>query len=343
MAQAARSTRSGQTMHMVRGWLTLPLALLMAVAVGMAVLSALAIEIQSGATAWIVGQGHWSNAQQESVYWLERYLASGDPTDLQAACRALEVPLGDRAAREAVEQPVIAWAAVYAGLAAGRNAREDMPQMVRLYRYGQVFPYLGDAITMWKHTDADLLKLSALADRAASVQAASRPDARALQTLRDELHLLDGRMRHDAAQFQAQLILCARLLHDLMVVCSLATLLLVLVTCVLAMRRIRDYLLSHEWRFRTAFQQAALGMVKFDLSGHVLDANVSMANILRCRPEELQACTLAEVMHPDDIVLDSRGMIDWPRLMQSGELRFLRADGGVMWGRWSASLVEPGP
>ncbi|EGD06799.1 hypothetical protein XVE_5003, partial [Xanthomonas vesicatoria ATCC 35937] len=104
MAQAARSTRSGQTMHMVRGWLTLPLALLMAVAVGMAVLSALAIEIQSGATAWIVGQGHWSNAQQESVYWLERYLASGDPTDLQAACRALEVPLGDRAAREAVEQ-----------------------------------------------------------------------------------------------------------------------------------------------------------------------------------------------------------------------------------------------
>ncbi|MGV7193977.1 putative bifunctional diguanylate cyclase/phosphodiesterase [Xanthomonas axonopodis] len=343
MGQAARGKSGGQTLHLMRGWLTLPLALLIGMAVAMAVISALVIEIQSGATAWIVGESHWSKAQQESVYWLERYLGSGDPADLQAACRALEVPLGDRSARIAVEQPVIDWDTVYAGLAAGRNAREDMPQMVRLYRYGQRVPHLGEAIALWKQTDSDILQLNALADRAASAQATATPDPRTLQALRDELHLLDARMRRIAAEFLVLLTRCARLLHDVMVVCSLATLLLVLTTCVLAMRRIRDYLLSHEGRFRTAFQQAALGMVKFDLRGHVLDANASMANILRYRPEELQACTLAQVMHPDDIVLDSRGMIDWPRLLQSGELRFLRADGGVMWGRWSASLVEPGP
>ncbi|WP_372360992.1 putative bifunctional diguanylate cyclase/phosphodiesterase [Xanthomonas sp. NCPPB 1325] len=343
MGQAARGKSGGQTLHLMRGWLTLPLALLIGMAVAMAVISALVIEIQSGATAWIVGESHWSKAQQESVYWLERYLGSGDPADLQAACRALEVPLGDRSARIAVEQPVIDWDTVYAGLAAGRNAREDMPQMVRLYRYGQRVPHLGEAIALWQQTDSDILQLNALADRAASAQATATPDPRTLQALRDELHLLDARMRRIAAEFLVLLTRCARLLHDVMVVCSLATLLLVLTTCVLAMRRIRDYLLSHEGRFRTAFQQAALGMVKFDLRGHVLDANASMANILRYRPEELQACTLAQVMHPDDIVLDSRGMIDWPRLLQSGELRFLRADGGVMWGRWSASLVEPGP
>ncbi|MCC4607358.1 EAL domain-containing protein [Xanthomonas campestris] len=343
MGQAARGKSGGQTLHLVRGWLTLPLALLIGMAVAMAVISALVIEIQSGATAWIVGESHWSKAQQESVYWLERYLGSGAPADLQAACRALEVPLGDRSARIAVEQPVIDWDTVYAGLAAGRNAREDMSQMVRLYRYGQRVPHLGEAIALWKQTDSDILRLNALADRAASAQATATPDPRTVQALRDELHLLDARMRRIAAEFLVLLTRCARLLHDVMVVCSLATLLLVLTTCVLAMRRIRDYLLSHEGRFRTAFQQAALGMVKFDLRGHVLDANASMANILRYRPEELQACTLAQVMHPDDIVLDSRGMIDWPRLLQSGELRFLRADGGVMWGRWSASLVEPGP
>ncbi|MEQ8035275.1 EAL domain-containing protein [Xanthomonas sp. WHRI 6106] len=343
MGQAARGKSGGQTLHLVRGWMTLPLALLIGMAVAMAVISALVIEIQSGATAWIVGESHWSKAQQESVYWLERYLGSGDPADLQAACRALEVPLGDRSARIAVEQPVIDWDTVYAGLAAGRNAREDMSQMVRLYRYGQRVPHLGEAIALWKQTDSDILQLNALADRAASAQATATPDPRTVQALRDELHLLDARMRRIAAEFLVLLTRCARLLHDVMVVCSLATLLLVLTTCVLAMRRIRDYLLSHEGRFRTAFQQAALGMVKFDLRGHVLDANASMANILRYRPEELQACTLAQVMHPDDIVLDSRGMIDWPRLLQSGELRFLRADGGVMWGRWSASLVEPGP
>ncbi|WP_159093726.1 hypothetical protein, partial [Xanthomonas fragariae] len=63
MAQAARGKSGEQTMHMVRGWLTLPLALLIGIAIGMGVVSALLIEIQSGATAWIVGQSHWSTAQ----------------------------------------------------------------------------------------------------------------------------------------------------------------------------------------------------------------------------------------------------------------------------------------
>ena len=121
-------------MYILRGWLTLLLALLVSIAVCMAVTSALVIEIQSGVTAWIVGQSHWSDAQQESVYWIERYLDSGNPADLQAAGRALEVPLGDRSARVAMQQPVINWEAVYAGLAAGRNARQQMPQMARLYR-----------------------------------------------------------------------------------------------------------------------------------------------------------------------------------------------------------------
>ncbi|MDQ9455763.1 hypothetical protein RF098_07340, partial [Escherichia coli] len=75
----------------------------------MAVLSALVIEVQAGATSWIIGESHWSKAQQESVYWLERYLGSADPADLQAACRALEVPLGDRAARLAVDASPIDW------------------------------------------------------------------------------------------------------------------------------------------------------------------------------------------------------------------------------------------
>ena len=178
-AQAARGTGGGGTMQTVRGWLTLPLALLIVLTGCMAVLSALVIEVQAGATSWIIGESHWSKAQQESVYWLERYLGSADPADLQAACRALEVPLGDRAARLAVDASPIDWAEVYAGLAAGRNAREDMPQMVRLYRYGQRLPYLGSAIALWKHTDGDILHLSLLADRAASAQATGTPDARA--------------------------------------------------------------------------------------------------------------------------------------------------------------------
>ncbi|MCF6036280.1 hypothetical protein L2219_22535, partial [Xanthomonas perforans] len=78
------------------------------------------------------------------------------------------------------------------------------------------FPYLGDAIALWKRSDAGILQMSGLADRAASVQAANHPDPRALQALSDELHLLDGRMRRDASEFLGDLTRCARLLHDVM-------------------------------------------------------------------------------------------------------------------------------
>ncbi|WP_038222849.1 diguanylate cyclase domain-containing protein, partial [Xanthomonas maliensis] len=343
MAQARRSMATGRSPSWGRGWMTLPLAMLIGLAVAMTAVSALVIEAQSGATGWIIAESHWTKAQREAVYWLERYLDSADPAHLQAACHALDVPLGDRSARLAVERVPIDRAAVVGGLLAGGNAREDIAAMVRLYRFGRRLPYLEPAIGLWKRTDADVLALSALADRAASAQAAARPDARTLQALRGQLAEVDARLQDDAAQFLVLLGRCARLLHHVMVACSVLTLLLVLATCAVAIRRTRDYLMAHEGRFRTAFQQAALGMVKFDLGGRVLDVNLSLANLLRYRPDELHTCTLTGLLHPDEVVLDSRGMIDWPRVLQAEELRLLRADGSVLWARWNASLVEPAP
>lgn len=80
-----------------------------------ALLTATVLEIQAGATAYIVGESHWSKAQQTAVSSLYRYASHGDPADLARARRALRVPLGDRAGRQALDRRPIDIAACAGG------------------------------------------------------------------------------------------------------------------------------------------------------------------------------------------------------------------------------------
>ena len=91
MVEAGAGTRQRAR---ARG-LTLRFALLTGMAVGLVGISALIQELQAASTAWIVGQSHWSRAQQQAVASLHRYLESGHATDLQQARMQLDVPLAE--------------------------------------------------------------------------------------------------------------------------------------------------------------------------------------------------------------------------------------------------------
>ncbi|MGH8045523.1 MAG: PAS domain S-box protein, partial [Stenotrophomonas sp.] len=103
MLGGSKDVGSTAVPYVTRG-LTLRFVLLTGMAIGLVALSALIQELQGASTAWIVGQSHWSRAQQRASFALERYIASGDPAALAEARRALEVPLGDRDARITLEQ-----------------------------------------------------------------------------------------------------------------------------------------------------------------------------------------------------------------------------------------------
>ena len=50
-----------------------------------ALLTAAILETQAGATAYIIGESHWSKAQQRAVHSLYRYAGHADPSDLADA------------------------------------------------------------------------------------------------------------------------------------------------------------------------------------------------------------------------------------------------------------------
>src|SRR4249919_2178719 len=139
-------------------------AALIAAAALAVLLTATVQQVQSGATAYIVGEGHWSKAQQDAVHYLYRYAQRGAAADLRRTREALEVPLGDRAARLALERTPTDDAVARAGFLQGRNDPEDVDKLIWMYKYLSGAPYFRDSVRYWRAGDASILQIEALAD-----------------------------------------------------------------------------------------------------------------------------------------------------------------------------------
>ncbi|MGX9188373.1 putative bifunctional diguanylate cyclase/phosphodiesterase [Stenotrophomonas sp. Ker107b] len=320
--------------------LTLRFALLTGMAIGLVGISALIQELQAASTAWIMGQSHWSRGQQQATHALSRYITSGESHDLTATRQALRVPLGDLSARRALEQADPDIAAARQGFIEGGNARGDINRLILSYRYLRDQPYFRDAVRLWRDTDDDLLQLVAITDRVQAGHATGGLTPDVQQGLLRQVQALDVGMQNQARAFSGALLHTAAMVRmTTFIVGGLSVLAITLIAVLLA-RRVRNDLTEQESRFRAAFYQATVGMLKLDEEGGIVEANQAMADILDHRREALLSLSLADVLVEGELVLDEHGRIDWPRQLRPGELRFLRADGSLMWGRWSGTVVR---
>lgn len=325
--------------YSMRG-LTLRFVLLTGMAIGLAGISALIQELQAASTAWIMGQSHWSRGQQQATHALSRYITSANPADLALTRQALRVPLGDLTARRALEQAAPDIAAARRGFIEGGNARGDINRLILSYRYLRDQPYFRDAVRLWRDTDDDLLQLVAITDRVQAGHAAGSLTPVVQQALLRRVQALDVDMQNQARAFSSALLHTAAMVRmTTFIVGGLSVLAITLIAVLLA-RRVRNDLTEQESRFRAAFYQATVGMLKLDEEGGIMEANQAMADILDHRREALLSLSLADLLVEGELVLDERGRIDWPRQLRPGELRFLRADGSLMWGRWSGTVVH---
>ncbi|MDX3935124.1 EAL domain-containing protein [Stenotrophomonas sp.] len=320
--------------------LTLRFVLLTGMAIGLVGISALIQELQAASTAWIMGQSHWSRGQQQATHALSRYITSGDPADLAATRQALRVPLGDLHARRALEQAEPDIAAARRGFIEGGNARGDINRLILSYRYLRDQAYFRDAVRVWRGTDDDLLQLAAITDRVQAGHAAGSLTPAVEQALLHRVQALDLGMQNQARAFSSALLHTAAMVRmTTFIVGGLSVLAITLIAVLLA-RRVRNDLTEQESRFRAAFYQATVGMLKLDEGGRIVEANQTMADILDHRREALLGLSLADLLVEGELILDAHGRIDWPRQLRPGELRFLRSDGSLMWGRWSGTVVH---
>jgi len=144
---------------------------------------------------------------------------------------------------------------------------------------------------------------------------------------------------HAEAFSQALLRMAHTVRIATLIVGGFSVLVITLMAIALA-RRVGTDLTEHESRFRAAFYQANVGMLKLDAAGRVMEANQAMADILDYRRDVLQQMALGDLLMDGELVLDADGRIDWDRQLRPGELRFRRRDGSLVWGRWSGTAVR---
>ncbi len=124
-------------------------------------LSVLSVDLLSAMRASVAAQALWSNARHDAMTLLRQSALSGQ-ADPAALRDALAVPLALRAAREALETPQPDFDRVRALFVAGGLAPQDVPGVIRLYRWLGRMPNFADVVAAWASTDAGIDELLAL-------------------------------------------------------------------------------------------------------------------------------------------------------------------------------------
>ncbi|WP_440225446.1 putative bifunctional diguanylate cyclase/phosphodiesterase [Dokdonella sp. MW10] len=322
--------------------LPLEFGLLIVFAAVAAVLTSTVLEIQAGATAYIVGESHWSKGQQDAVRELYQYAEHGQNEDLVLAREALAVPLGDLRARLALDLDPPDLAAAREGFLQGGNAPQEVPRLIRMYRYFRHAPYFRDSVRLWREADDHILQLAALTDemeRRISAGPITTAEGNAFQ---ERVIVLDERMRPLELAFSASLVHGARALNAVLIASSVA---LFAVIAWLALRILRSTLrriAESEGIYRAAFHQATVGMLKMDRQGRFIEVNDAIGRILGWPAAALRGKCLDDIAHPEELEALRADLVTpaGDRHAPPTDHRFVHRDGGTRLLRWSTSHVQ---
>ncbi len=161
-----------------------------AVVVLLVLLGSTSIAILSSVRAYVGGEGLWSKAQKEAVYYLNRFADTRSEADYRRYLEAIAVPLGDRKAREELEKPRPDLAVARQGFIEGRNHPDDISGMIWLFRRFRNVSFIDQAIAIWAEGDRQIGELDCgrrrTAHRGYRRQGRSSPRSPALPDQRDQ-------------------------------------------------------------------------------------------------------------------------------------------------------------
>jgi PAS domain S-box-containing protein len=102
---------------------------------------------------------------------------------------------------------------------------------------------------------------------------------------------------------------------------------------------------ASENRWRTMFDNAAIGIALVDAMGQPVHSNPALQRMLGYTAAELRRMSFVEFTHPDDTDKDwalAREVFEGQRDYYQIEKRFIRKDGRVLWGHLTASAIRDG-
>ncbi|HVV41506.1 MAG TPA: EAL domain-containing protein [Nitrobacter sp.] len=151
-----------KTTHATSGLLRLVLPFIVLVMIQV-MLASFSLNLQSSVRAYVGSEGLWSKGEKDAIYFLTLYADSHNEQHYRQYQAAIAIPMGDRAARLALEQSPPDIKAATAGFLQGGIDPADIPGMISLFRNFRSVSYLDKAIRYWAVTDPMIDQLNHLA------------------------------------------------------------------------------------------------------------------------------------------------------------------------------------
>ena len=241
-----------------------------------AFLAGMSLSILSSVRAYVGGESLWSKGQKDAVHYLSLYGETGDDRYFEQYEKAMAAPLGDRAARLALEKKRPNLGAARAGFLQGGNHPDDIDGMIWLYQNFRAFPPFKKAITHWVNTDPMLDDLTELAKQIQNEQNGTVVSQQQLTSLRDRIDQFNARFAPEAMNFAKSLGNGSRQIKLNLAIANLCTaallvgLLLTLTRYFMAQRRKFVHALRNE-KERAQITLAAIGdaVISTDAQGNV--------------------------------------------------------------------------
>jgi diguanylate cyclase (GGDEF)-like protein len=192
-----------------------------AVVLFQAFLAGLSLEMLSSVRAYVGGEGLWSKGQKDAIHFISVYSQTGDERLFDRFKMAIAIPLSDRAARYALEQHPLDLDAARDGFLGGGNHPDDIPGMIRLFRYFQYGPYIATAIKHWRGTDPFLDQLASLGAAIHQELSSAPGAARRAAVYEEQIDLIDRRLAPFANAFSESLGEGSRFIKSVLTVANL--------------------------------------------------------------------------------------------------------------------------
>ncbi len=212
----------------------------LAIVILLVALAAFSVDVLSAGRAYVGGEGLWSKAQKDAVYYLTRYALNKSEESYLKFRQSIAVPLGDRIARLELEKPKPDLDIVRDGLIAGRTHEADIGGVIRLYRTMREVSYMQRVIELWEAGDQHVLELARLGEQIHERIVSGRVSSASLAPLVAQVHEINARITPLSDQFSYTLGEANRALRRyLLMAIFMATIVLIPAGVVLSRRMLR--------------------------------------------------------------------------------------------------------
>ena len=267
------------------------------------------IQIQSGIAVYLAALNNWSNGVSESIRQSKSYLHSTDPTELQLIREKYQIPLGNLHARLFIEAETLDYKSAYRRFLQAGNHPDDIARMIWLFRLFQNAPYFNEAIKAWRSSDPWVIKLGDIIENLPKVSQNSESEIQAVKLALDEI---TNRLAQPQSEFQIKMSLASRVITTLLSIASVIFFILLGGIAALLLNKLTAAMRVSEYKFRSTFENAAIGIAQLDANGQIIEANNALCSILKYNYNVLSQLRYNQLIHPDDcnIFHEERSLLD---------------------------------